>query len=202
MNKRVARVIAMTAGVLGVAGTSVFVGGTAFAQPQGNQQWFSDYNGWSPLGPLSPTGTYFHIHPATAPDKCLDVPGWAFYTHVFDNTEHDPSGTTVQLWDCESADWYHDYAKNQQWGQVDNGDGSWSFVVDNFAGEYALDSLGGHNYDGSPVQVFDFNDGFPQRWTIGPDYQLQSVGAPGKCLDDTGYGDYNGVQMQLWDCAY
>jgi hypothetical protein len=52
------------------------------------------------------------------------------------------------------------------------------------------------------VLTYECNGGTAQEWTIGPDSQLQSVDSPGKCMDDKNWGDYNGAQAQLWDCAY
>jgi hypothetical protein len=209
MNKRLARFIALAAAVAGTAGTALFAGGPASADAHTNQQWYSNVYGGSYLGNDSSASDEFHIYPAAATDKCLDVPGNRFYYVAWDvfsglvDHQLDPSGAQVQMWDCEPADHQHDYDANQQWTERDNGDGSWTFTV--FDGEnhfYALDSLGGHDYDSSPVEVYPANYGSSQRWTIGPDAQLQSVDSPGKCLDDTSWGDYNGSPIQLWSCAY
>jgi hypothetical protein len=169
---------------------------------QANQMWFGPY--WSYLGYPSGGGSYVnHIHTFQAPDKCLEVPGWAFFTdYGFEYiVEHDISGQQVQLWDCEPQDEQHDYDRNQIWNQQDNGDGSWSFYLTGST-NYCLDSLGGHHYNGSLVEVYPCNGDNAQKWTIGPSGQLQSVGSPGYCADDTNWGTGNGSQIQLWQCAY
>jgi hypothetical protein len=176
---------------------------------QANQEWFGPY--WSYLGYPSGGGSYInHIHNFQAPDKCLEVPGWAFYTDYYVTiVEHDASGAQVQLWTCEPQDTDHDWGRNQIWNQHDNGDGSWSYYVTGNSTfgppggtDYCLDSLGGHHYNGSPVEVFPCNYGPSQRWTIGPSGQLQSVDSPGYCADDTNWGTSDGSQIQLWQCAY
>lgn len=168
---------------------------------QANQAWAGSYadNGyWNYLGYPSGGGSFEGpIRNFNAGSgMCLDVPGGSFFAAPYID-DGDPSGAQVQLWSCNGG-------HNQAWTQQDNGDGSWSYsVYESYKGEhYCLDSLAGHHYDGSPVEVYLCNDGPWQRWTIGPGGQLQSVDSPGFCADATNWGTGDGTQIQLWQCAY
>jgi hypothetical protein len=118
------------------------------------------------------------------------------------------NGTQAQLWDCKPVGLSN--SSNQFWQQQDNGDGSWTYYVrasynGGLNSPYCLDSLGGHHYDGSPVEVWACNLATPnasQKWTIGPASQLQSVDSPGYCADATDWGSGDGTPIQLWQCAY
>jgi hypothetical protein len=194
------RVFVLSVASLVLMGGAIF----AFADPaaaagQTNQEWFGPY--WSYLG--NPSGGWHytgHIHNYNATGLCLDVPGPAFFAQGYE--PGDPSGAQVQLWDCEpDNNWNYFANANQQWHQVDNGDGSWSYQVSEGNVAYCLDSLGGHHYNGSPVEVFRCNGGGAQRWTIGWQGQLRSVDSPGFCADAQNWGTGNGTKIQLWWCA-
>ena len=201
-----ARLVAITVALVAMLSFAASAGaGVAHADAQANQTWISPSGAY--LGWTSGEWYYGHIHSNNAPSQCLDVPGNKFYDAFWvgqagytTENGYDPSGAQVQVWDCEPNDVQHDYDRNQLWQQVDNGDGSWSFYVQHAKGNFCLDSLGGHHYDSSPVEVYPCNYGSSQRWTIGPSGQLQSVDSPGYCLDDTNWDPYG--QLQLWHCAY
>lgn len=196
------RLVAIPIALMAILSFTVLTGGVAYASAQANQMWFGPY--WSYLGWTSGETYYGHIHTFQASDKCLDVPGYRFYYLDSNNNpqETDPSGAQVQLWDCQPNTIGYDYDKNQLWQQQDHFDGSWSYYVSNAKGFFCLDSLLGHHFNGSPVEVYQCNGDNAQRWTIGPNGQLQSVDSPGYCLDDANWGTDNGSKMQLWQCAY
>lgn len=50
---------------------------------------------------------------------------------------------------------------------------------------------------GAPVQVWDCLGVADQRWTVGGDGTLRTLG---KCLDVEGYGTANSARIHLWDC--
>jgi hypothetical protein len=214
MNKRRVATAALGAIAL-VAALGLAPGGVARAAAQANQEWFgAEANGYGYyLGDSSGGGRYHgHIHTFNAPDKCLDVPGDRFFytDSIAPYTPFlsaDPSGATVQLWDCEPQTPDHGFGANQWWVQVDNGDGSWSFTIRNDTGLYCLDAVppgvAGYDYNGNPVVVNACQQGTTsQAWTIGPQGQLQSVRFPGYCLDDTGWGRGNGTPLQVYPCQY
>ena len=167
---------------------------------QANQAWAGTYAGngyWNYLGNPSGGGSFVGpIHNFNAGSgMCLDVPGYNF-----DNSLDPlfPNGTQVELYSCNGG-------ANQDWHQQDNGDGSWTYkVYDSAAGltsPYCLDSLGGHHYDGLPVEIYVCNGDNAQRWTIGPGGELQSVDSPGFCADATNWGTTDGTPIQLWQCT-
>src|SRR5579859_5143094 len=153
------RLVAISIALMAILSFTVLSGGVAYASAQANQMWFGPY--WSYLGWPSGEWYYGHIHTFNASSKCLDVPGSMFY--YIDSWgkgtlyELDPSGAQVQLWDCQPNDGVHDYDKNQLWQQQDNFDGSWSYYVSNATGNYCLDSLLGHHFNSSPVEVYRCN---------------------------------------------
>ena len=201
---RRARLVAITVTLVAILSFAASTGaGVAHASSQANQTWFGP--AWTYLGWTSGEWYYGHIHTLNAPDKCLEVDGSGFYGALGDSSDeinYDPSGEQAQLWDCEPNDSAHDYDKNQLWQQQDNGDGSWTFYLQHSKGNYCLDSLAGHHFEASPVEIFPCNGGNAQKWTIGPSGQLQSVDSPGYCLDDRDWNAQDGAQMQLWWCAY
>jgi hypothetical protein len=170
-----------------------------------SQQWFGVTG--NVLGIPSGGGSYIdHIHNVEAPNACLDVPGNRFFEYQASNTsipELDASGTQVQLFDCEPADGPHDFDRNQIWNQQDNGDGTWTYFVTG-AFPFCLDTLGIQNSAGSPVEVEHCNGANSQKWTIGPDGELESVDSQGYCADinqATFQGGGNGAQVALEPCA-
>lgn len=181
------------------AGMAVAAPGIASAA-QANQQWFgyvsNGFGYW--LGNPSASadgGSYSgQIHNWQAPSLCLDVPGPSFFQSGYFEPGN-PAGAQVQLYNCTGND-------NQGWFQLDNRDGSWSYYTVDGTTDYCLDSLAGHHYPGSPVEVYPCNGGNAQKWTIGPGGQLQSVDSPGFCADDRDFGTAPGSQIQLWYCAY
>ena len=200
------RLMAIAVALLAILGFTILHSGVAYASSQATQQWFGPscgngcgiYLGW-------PSGEWYngHIHTFNAMSMCLDVPGSQFYgTNGLTTWDLNPSGAQVQLWTCMPDYEEYDYDKNQIWQQQDNGNGSWSYFVSNLYGNFCLDSLAGHHYNGSPVEVYQCNGDNAQRWTIGPGGQLQSVDSPGYCLDDTNWNPNDGAQMQLWQCSY
>jgi hypothetical protein len=215
MNKT--RIGAAVLGALSLTTAAMmFTAPAASAAPQANQLWFSGYENNSQIWLGNPTdanknygatdwqGKIYNYYSG----KCMDVAWDKLFGNSTGTVSSDPSGTQIEQWTCHSY-----WSPNQEWAQNDNGDGSWSYFVqnnpdiENYAangqpGYWCMDSLGGHNYDGSPVEVFACNGINPQKWTIGPSSQLQSVGAPGKCLDDTNWSTYDGNGLQIWDCAY
>jgi hypothetical protein len=208
-----ARRAAMAAAVLSLAATGLaLAAGPASADPTANQEWRTE-DGVTFLG--DPAGSNYHGHIKTLQntDKCMAANSTvAQYTN-----QYSWDGHSVMLWDCWYAPDQSDTYYAQQWTQNDNGDGTWTYnITMPYYGpdtvgpsgwtSVCLDSLGGHAYDGSPVQVFGCNYQDQQRWTIGYSGQLQSVGAgdlgANMCLDDTNWGTTNGSLMQLWQCAY
>jgi hypothetical protein len=166
---------------------------------QANQAWAGTQNSngvWNYLGDPSGgggfTGEIRNFNAGSG--MCLDVPGTNFLTYgIF------PDGDQVQLWGCNGGD-------NQKWQQQNNGDGSWTYKAYYSADwgvpiPYCLDSLGGHHYDGSPVEVYVCSGSNAQKWTIGPGGELQSVDSPGFCADATDWGTTDGTQIQLWQCT-
>jgi hypothetical protein len=171
------------------------------------------------LGLDSGGGSYIdRIHNLEAQPKCLDVPGYAFYNLGFVQnqglvpTELDASGAQLQLYDCQPGDANHDFARNQIWNQQDNGDGSWTYFVTG-AQNFCLASLGFRsdplgsqipNIAGSPIEVEPCSGANSQKWTIGPNGELQSVDSVGYCADiDQAIfqGDGNGAQVVLEPCT-
>jgi hypothetical protein len=195
-----------------VAGTSALAAAPASAA-QSNQEWFgsndgilsSDYS-WRYLGGPIAWAPSVQIHTANG-GRCLDLNGNNFFSWPMNNG-WPLNSTQLQLWDCKAV--LDGSAANQRWTQQDNGDGSWTYYVSSWyngqgARPYCLDSLGGHHYDGSPVEVWACDPSQPnpsQRWTIGPQGQLQSVDSPGFCADATNWGSWDGTPIQLWSCAY
>ncbi|GAA0400962.1 ricin-type beta-trefoil lectin domain protein [Streptomyces luteireticuli] len=60
-----------------------------------------------------------------------------------------------------------------------------------------LDVPGGNTGNGTPVQIWGCNGGGNQKWTIGDDGTVKSLG---KCLDANTAGTSDGTKVQLWDC--
>ena len=172
-----------------------------------NAHWYSNNYAWYPLGdPIAAVTDAMQIHSLNG-GRCLDVPGNNFFSFPMTNG-YPLNDTQVQLYDCKGVT--DSTIENQEWYQQDNGDGSWTYHADTFYSwapnrPYCLDSLMNHQYDGSPVAVWACNLSDPdpaQRWTIGPESQLQSVEAPGFCADGTNWGSGDGTPIQLWQCAY
>jgi hypothetical protein len=181
------RSAALMAAVSLVGGVLAACPGIASAT-QANQAWAGTQaaNGdWNYLGNTSGGNNFMGgIRNFNAGSgMCLDVPSWGF----------DPSGTQVDLHDCSTA--------RGVWFQVDNHDGSWSYQMIGGASSVCLDSLQGHHYDGSPVEVFPCNGDNAQKWTIGPGGELQSVDSQGFCADATNWGTTDGTPIQLWQCT-
>jgi endo-1,4-beta-xylanase len=185
----------ITTAVLGAAtlaaGALMLGAPTASANPQANQEFYTG-NGNLYLGQPAEywLGTTLgHIWTPQAPGKCInmDISGEAIQGNIF----------TLILWDCNGD-------TNEQWNQTDNGDGSWSYSAyqdhTGLSGPEYMDAHFGGN--GTIVNGNGWNGSPAQRWTIGPASQLQSVGSPGECLDDTNWGTQNSNPMQLWQCAY
>jgi hypothetical protein len=176
---------------------------TASADPQANQEWFSDYG---LLGqPSVQPGEYVgHIHTANAPNKCLEAYGPDFFL----TAPTVPNGAEVDIYDCINNAFVN--TSNQTWFQYNQGDGSWSYYLkyrNTWGQHYCLDAPQGQDWNGAPMQIWACpNPGDPtntnQHWTIGPAGQLQSVSDPGLCLDDTNWNTDNGTQMQVWACSY
>ena len=184
----------------------IFAGGVVIAAcpgvasaTQANQAWAGTQNSngvWNYLGNTSGGGSFrgqirnFHA----GSGMCLTAPGLTI--------AGEPTGQQVELDNCED-DTNHS-ATSQDWSQTDNGDGSWSIwllLPGDTLNQGCLDSLAGHHYDGSPVEVWECNGDNAQKWTIGPGGELQSVDAPGFCADATNWGTGNGTKIQLWQCT-
>jgi hypothetical protein len=202
---RTRRIVAIATGMLLLVALLGFAPlGTAHAD-QTSQLWYSE-SGSCFSGLDDGSICLGHIHNSAAPSKCLDIPGYNFYSvnsGALDLVNWvDARGTTVQLWDCEPADGQHGFDFNQIWYEQNNGDGTWTFKVTGYV-RYCLDAqnLGGYGVDVNPC-----NGRAYQKWTLDPSgQQLQSVGAPGYCLDldpATFQGDGNGAQVVLEPCAY
>ena len=156
---------------------------------QANQEWAGTYAGngyWDYLGYPSGGGSFVGSIYNFNAGSSLDVPGPRFYSQG--HGPGNPSGAQVQLWSCDEG-------ANQQWHQQDNGDGSWSYSVDDYGTNYCLDSLTGRHYLQTPVEVYPCSAGNAQKWTIGPEGQLQNVDSPGLCADATGFGTSDGTQI-------
>jgi hypothetical protein len=173
------------------ASALLFTAPNAFAAPQANQEFFTGNGNWYLGGPAeSALGLQIgHIWTPQAPGKCLnmDVSGQVMDGH----------NQTIILWDCNSD-------LNEQWDQIDNGDGSWTYYTYPAQGWYPAAQYMDSHYGGprTLVNADNWDGSGDQRWTIGPASQLQSVGSPGQCLDDSTWGTANGNPMQLYYCAY
>jgi len=157
-----------------------------------NQAWAGSQNSngvWNYLGNTSGAGAFEgQIRNFNAGSgMCLDVPASAY-------NSGNPGGTQVDLYSCDGG-------ANQLWFQGDNEDGTWSFPMIDGGGFLCLDSLQGHHYDGSPVEVWPCNGDNAQKWTIGPGGELESVDSPGFCADATNWGTTDGTPIQLWQCT-
>jgi len=187
---------------VGLAGGVVAACPGVASATQANQAWAGTQNSngiWNYLGNTSGGGGFrgqirnFHA----GSGMCLSVPDSAFNPPF-----GVPSGAQVELDGCQNDANHAD--TSQDWIQSDNGDGSWSYSIlltSDLVQDECLDSLAGHHYDGSPVEVWPCNGDSAQKWTIGPGGELQSVDAPGFCADATNWGTTNGTPIQLWRCT-
>jgi hypothetical protein len=218
------RVIPTIATTLGLAAAGlVLAAGPASANPQANQEWRAE-DGGTYLGYPAGGGSYVgHIKTVQNTDKCMAASSTLNWNTAIVSANW--AGNPVMLWDCfytPDSNWSEtSHYDADHWYQQDNGDGSWTYSVhENFGQQgqtessqppvltlnFCLDSLNGHAYNGSPIEIWGCNSQDFQKWTIGPSGQLQSVGAgdlgANLCLDDTNWGVDNGSLMQLWQCAY
>jgi hypothetical protein len=209
---------AMLSAIALLAALCLAPGGVVHAAAQANQEWFgAEANGYGYYLGLSSGGNGYrgHIHTFNASDKCLEVVGQDFYSAGFNgvgvsSNSQNANGDQVHIWDCEPADAAHGYDLNQLWTQEDEHNGSWLFYlvgwgndkVNGVSSIYCLDAPGGQV--NSPVVVTRCNGGitYSELWTIGPQGQLQNVGGPGLCMDDSGWNPNNGAKMILWWCQY
>jgi chitinase len=65
-------------------------------------------------------------------------------------------------------------------------------------GGKCVDVAAASSANGTAVQLYTCNGTAAQKWTVGTDGTVRSLG---KCLDTTGGGTANGTTIQLWDCA-
>jgi hypothetical protein len=203
---RIRRFAAIATGLLLLVALLGFAPRGTVHADQTSQLWYAA-SGSCPEGSLDDGSVCIgHLHNSAAPSKCLDVPGYNFYSVTLGFlglvSWLDPRGTTVQLWDCEPNDAQHGYDYNQIWYEQNNGDGSWTFKVANGAGRFCLDA---QNLTGYGVDVNPCNGQAYQRWALDPGgQQFQNVGASDYCLDinpATFQGDGNGAQVVLEPCA-
>jgi hypothetical protein len=186
----------ITTAVLGAAtlaaSAMILAAPSAFAAPQANQEFRTGNGNYYLGGPAqSALGVQIgHIWTPQAPGKCLNMD-----TSGYVNDGHNQ---TIILWDCNGD-------LNEQWDQIDNGDGSWTYYTYAPNGWYPAAAQYMDSYYGGAFTLVSAThpDGSSdQRWTIGPAGQLQSVGSPGQCLDDSSWGTQNTNPMQLYYCAY
>ncbi|MFG2143633.1 RICIN domain-containing protein [Streptomyces sp. NPDC048696] len=70
------------------------------------------------------------------------------------------------------------------------------------AGGKCLDVAGGGKDNGTPVQIWNCNNGLAQDWRLEPDdsgLHLRNVGS-GKCLDVDHANSADGTKIQIWNC--
>jgi len=60
-----------------------------------------------------------------------------------------------------------------------------------------VDDTGNSSTNGTPVEIWDCNDGASQNWTPEADGTIR---INGKCMDITARGTANGTKVELWDC--
>ncbi|MFJ2861839.1 ricin-type beta-trefoil lectin domain protein [Kitasatospora sp. NPDC087314] len=60
-----------------------------------------------------------------------------------------------------------------------------------------VDVKGANVGNGTPVQIYDCNDSWAQKWRIGVDGTIRALG---KCLDVSGGGTGNATKVQIYDC--
>jgi hypothetical protein len=187
--------------------------GVVHATAGTNIEWFGyeDSNGYGYYLGYSSGGSGYvgNIHTFLAPSKCLDIPGGQFFTTGqagnFNAPGGNPTGAVLQLYDCMPPIGEHGNDLNQLWHQVDNGDGSWTYYVDDgpdIAGNtyyYCLDSV---NQPSATVEPCVSTGTLSQKWTIGPQGQVQSVGDPGACLQTDSFNGANGDTISLGFCQY
>jgi hypothetical protein len=170
--------------------------------PAGSQNWFTVSGSNCTSLPGNCVG---HFHNEAAQTKCLDIPGYRFYSvdvlaAYFQFL--DASGAPLQLWDCQPNDAQHGYDDNQLWYQQNNGDGTWTYYATG-AQNFCMDSQGLQS-PGAPVVVNPCDGQDSQKWTYDSSgTQLQSVGSPYYCADinpASFQGDGNGAQVVLEPC--
>ncbi|WP_326655918.1 PQQ-dependent sugar dehydrogenase [Streptomyces sp. NBC_00385] len=64
-------------------------------------------------------------------------------------------------------------------------------------GGKCVDVAGGATADGTQIQLYTCNQTAAQKWTVGTDSSLRSLG---KCMDVSGGGTANGTKVQLYGC--
>lgn len=81
-------------------------------------------------------------------------------------------------------------------GQSGDGGGGTAGSLNGLGGK-CLEVAGGNSANETAVQLWDCNGSAAQRWTIGGDGTVRTLG---KCLDVAGGSTANGAKAQLYDC--
>ncbi|MER7754081.1 ricin-type beta-trefoil lectin domain protein [Kitasatospora sp. NPDC097643] len=68
--------------------------------------------------------------------------------------------------------------------------------ITGYAGK-CVDVKGANTGNGTPVQIYDCNGTWAQKWRIGVDGTIRALG---KCMDVSGGGTGNATRVQIYDC--
>jgi hypothetical protein len=151
----------------------------------------SDNAKWSitGVGPVAiDPGRPYRLMPKHVSGKALDISGGS-----------QNNGTAVQLWDAWGGD-------PQKLVMKDGGKGNIKLTM-KANNNKCVGPQGGALASGKYLEIQDCNGSDSQAWITGETaagsgtFMLKNVGAPGLCLDVSGFGTANGARMQIWSCT-